>query len=158
MQSITVHVPDDRVADFYVHFGEFLASEATSEPEKPLVSAAGLTIPAWVHDDEAPVIAAQLWNALSDSVRGVFRVLIAGALEADTPRRFTPADLAEHAGVAHGGRGIAGMLGAAGNAIRKLGLPTYEIRKGDTWHCVWHWSHGLYSMDPEVAELLRPHI
>lgn len=156
MQTLTIHVPDERVSEFYIRFGEFLSSPAAPTPPA-LIGETGLTIPAWVRDEQAPAMASQLWNALSDSVQDVFRVLIDGAMEADGPQRYTPDELAQRAKVAHGDRGIAGMLGAAGKAIRKVGLPVYKIDGGNTWHCVWHWHQGLYSMDREVAELLRQH-
>ncbi len=146
MIPITVHVPDHRVEDFYIRFGEFLVD--TGERDSPTLLKSGL-VPSWVLSDDADAIAARLWAALSGQGQILLHKLIINA-----GRRMTPQELAYAFGHPQGTAKVAGVLGGIGKAIRRADLPLYKTPSGDLWHYVWDWENDHYSMTPEVADVM----
>jgi hypothetical protein len=146
---ITVHVPDHRVEDFYIRFGEFIAD--TGDRDSPTRLDSGM-VPSWVLEDEADAIAARLWSALSGQGQILLHKLIINAKQ--TTVRVTPEELAAAFGHPKGTARVAGVLGGVGKAIRRAGLPLYKTPSGDVWHYVWDWDGEHYSMTPEVAAVL----
>lgn len=147
---ITVHVPDHRVEEFYIRFGEFVAD--VPNPDAPILLPSG-TVPSWVETDEAPTIAAELWDEISLPGKGILRHMIEAARE-ETVHLF-PKELADLSKHPKGAAGVAGILGGVGKAIRRAGLPVYTTPRGTSWHYIWDWDGERYSMTPEVARLLR---
>lgn len=147
---ITVHVPEHRVEDFYIRFGEFIAN--VPDPEAPIQLPSG-TVPSWIKTGEAAAIAAGLWNEISFPGRRILHYLIGEAKEETVS--LLPEELANLAGHPKGKSGVAGILGGVGKAIRRAGLPLYTTPRGTSWHYIWGWDGERYSMTPEVAQLLR---
>lgn len=147
---ITVHVPEHRVEDFYVRFGEFIAN--VSDPDAPTQLPSG-AVPSWIRTEEAPAIAAKLWNEISFPGRRMLHYLIREAK--DETVSLLPEEFATLTGHPKGKSGVAGILGGVGKAIRRAGLPMYKTPRGTSWHYIWGWDGERYSMTPEVAELLR---
>ncbi|AUI50907.1 hypothetical protein [Arthrobacter crystallopoietes] len=147
---ITVHVPDHRVEDFYIRFGEFVAN--VPNPDAPTVLPSG-TVPSWVQTDEAPAIAATLWDEISLPGHSVLLHMIRAT--GDETVHFLPDEIAKAMSHPKGTSGIAGILGGVGKAIRRAGLPMYTTPRGTSWHYIWGWDGERYSMTPEVARLLR---
>jgi hypothetical protein len=148
--SITVYVPDHRVEEFYVRFGEFISD--TPNPEAPVRLKSGV-IPRWAESDDAASIAAALWGEISLPGHSVLLHMIRGTDENTT--YFRPEEIADALNHPKGKSGIAGILGGVGKAIRRAGLPMYSTSSGGTWHYIWNWDGDRYSMTPEVARLLR---
>ncbi len=155
---ITVHVPDDRVPEFYARFGEFVAHPSrVDDVTSPLWLESGTYGPAWVTSDRAAELADKLWSEVSGPGQSV--LLFMSRATDDAPREFHPDDLAR--GLNHPKRasGIAGILGGVGKAIRRAGLPMYTTPRGNAWHYIWGWDGRVYTMSPEVAQLIqRTHI
>jgi len=147
---ITVHVPDHRVEEFYIRFGEFISN--IRHPEDPLRLPSG-TVPSWVQTDDAPKLAAKLWEEVSLPGHAVLNYLVR-ATKTETVH-LRPEEIAEAMSHPKGKSGIAGILGGVGKAIRRASLPTYTTPNGDSWHYIWDWDGERYSMAPEVAEVLR---
>lgn len=150
MIPITVHVPDHRVEEFYIHFGEFVADTPT--PDRPAHLDSG-TVPSWVLSEGADAIADRLWSALSGQGQILLNKLMIEAH--DETVRLTPDELAALFGHPKGVARVAGVLGGVGKAIRRAGLPLYKTSSGNVWHYVWDWDGEQYSMTPEVAKVLR---
>ena len=147
---ITVHVPDHRVEDFYIRFGEFLAD--VPNPDAPTLLPSG-TVPSWVETDEASAIAAALWEEISGPGHSVLRFMARAT--GDETVHFLPEEIANGIGHPKGKAGVAGILGGVGKAIRRASLPIYTTPRGNSWHYIWNWDGERYSMTPEVARLLR---
>ncbi|MFJ4998649.1 hypothetical protein ACIP5T_10880 [Microbacterium sp. NPDC088619] len=150
MIPITVHVPERRVEEFYIRFGEFVAETPDSAEPVRLESGA---VPSWVLADDAQEVASRFWSGVSLPGRSVLTFLSRSA-KRDTVH-FTPDQLASALNHPNGVSGIAGILGGVGKAIRRAQLPLYRTPKGGDWHYVWGWDGEKYSMTPEVAKLLR---
>lgn len=147
---ITVHVPEHRVQEFQIRFGEFIAE--VPEPDAPTRLPSGI-VPAWVETGEAPTIAATLWDKISLRGQEVLLHMIQGT--GDQTMHFLPRDIAKAVSDPKGAPGVAGTLGGVGRAVRRAGLPLYVTPKGKNWHYIWDWDGLRYSMTPEVAALLR---
>ena len=147
---ITVHVPEHRVEEFYIRFGEFVAD--VPDPDAPTRLPSG-TVPSWVETNEAPAIAETLWGKISPQGQGVLLHLIRAT--GDETMHFLPGEIAKAISHPKGASGVAGILGGVGKAIRRAGLPMYTTPKGASWHYIWDWDSERYSMTPEVARLLR---
>lgn len=147
---VTVHVPDHRVEEFYIRFGEFVAD--VPNPDVPTLLPSG-TVPSWVETDEAPSMAAALWDEISLPGKGILRHMIEAAR--DETAHLLPKELADLSQYPKGAPGVAGVLGGVGKAIRRAGLPVYATPRGTSWHYIWDWDGERYSMTPEVARLLR---
>ena len=150
MIPITVHVPDHRVEEFYIRFGEFVADAA--DPDRPIHLESG-TVPSWVLTEGADAIADRLWSALSGQGQILLNKLMVHAN--DEAVRLTPDELADLFGHPKGVARVAGVLGGVGKAIRRVGVPLYKTASGNVWHYVWDWDGERYSMTPEVAKVLR---
>ncbi|MFE6966800.1 DUF6416 domain-containing protein [Agromyces sp. NPDC057679] len=136
MAQITIPVPDDRLADFYRQFADWLGETASTNPSP--------TAGPWYDQPGAAEIASRIWSYLSPNARVMFDLMIEAP---DEP--FSPSDFAEAADLENGGHGVAGVLGRAGAAVKKAGLIT------DGWHGVWNWDRENYSMDPGAAALFK---
>ena len=147
---ITVHVPEHRVEEFQIRFGEFVAK--VPNPDAPTLLPSG-TVPSWVETDEAPVIAATLWAEISLPGHAVLLHLIGAT--GDETVHFLPEEIAKAISHPKGASGVAGILGGVGKAIRRAGLPMYTTPRGTSWHYIWDWDGERYSMTPQVARLLR---
>jgi len=150
MIPITVHVPQRRVEEFYIRFGEFVAEKPDIEP--PLHLASG-NVPRWVQADGALPVAQRFLAEVSGPGLSLLRYLV-DAARTETAS-FTPQEWVEISGYPKGPSGIAGVLGQVGKAVRRANLPMYRADGGNTWHYVWDWDGERYSMTPEVARLLR---
>lgn len=147
---ITVHVPEHRLGEFHLRFGEFLSN--VPDPDAPTRLPSGI-VPSWVVTDEAPAIAATLWDKVSERGQTVLLHLIEAT--GDKTAHFPPGEIAKAISDPKGTSGVAGTLGGVGKAIRRAGLPMYTTPKGKSWHYIWDWDGERYSMTPEVARLLR---
>lgn len=150
MRQITVLVPDRRVEEFYIRFGEFLVQKPSSD--EPALLASG-TVPGWAVADDAPAIALRFWRELSLPGAAMLRYLMRAA-KSETAV-LTADELAEMSGHPKKASGVAGTLGGIGRAVRRADLPLYKTPRGADWHYVWWWDGERYSMTPEVAKLLR---
>ena len=150
---ITVHVPESRVPEFYIQFGEFLTEDPSTDTLSPPLYLPSGRVPAWTQDDDASQRAAALTGEMSGPGIAVLRHLVNAAQEETAI--FTAGELAEMTGHPHGKSGVAGILGGVGKAIRRVGLPMYATPRGNPWHYVWDWDGERYSMTPEVARLLK---
>lgn len=150
MIPITVHVPERRVEEFYIRFGEFVAE--IPESADPVRLESGV-VPAWAQKGDAQAVAARFWNEVSGPGHSVLSFLSRSAMRETA--HFTPDELASALQHPNGVSGIAGILGGVGKAIRRAQLPMYRTPRGTEWHYVWDWDGEKYSMTPEVAKLLR---
>lgn len=150
---VTVHVPEERVPDFYAQFGNFMIAKA-AETDLPL-RVDGRAIPWWVKDENAQELANSLMRETSFLGSRLLQRM-AQQVEGEEPARITAQELTDlfahpNGSVSH----TAGVLGGVGKAIRRAGLPVYRLRSGGTWHYIWDWDGDVYTMQPEVAALLR---
>ncbi|WIB65609.1 hypothetical protein [Curtobacterium sp. MCBD17_040] len=156
-RQVTVYVPDARMEEFYIRFGDFMGGgpSPSSEGENPPARHQAGQPPAWTREQGAEERAAAFWHDVTDPGRDVLRVLIAGA-EEEPPRHFLPADVVAAVG-AKSTQAIAGILGGVGQVVSGHDLPSYDYEPGRAWHFVWDWDpkKRLYSMAPEMAALLR---
>lgn len=147
---ITVHVPNHRVEDFYIRFGEFLAD--VPDPDAPTQLPSG-TVPSWVMTDEGRTLGEALWDEISGPGHSVITYMARAT--GDETKQFLPEEIAKGVNHPKGTAGVAGILGGVGKAIRRAGLPVYTTPTGNSWHYIWGWDGERYSMTPEVAGLLR---
>ncbi|MFC5932160.1 DUF6416 domain-containing protein [Cryobacterium melibiosiphilum] len=152
MKEVTVFVPEQRIAEFYRRFGEFMSETEEFTAASELLS--GDRVPAWVTDPGAVHLAQKIWSNLSAAGQTALGLLVDGALE-ERPKRFTPRELVEHIDHPNGVSGVAGVFGSAGRAVKKAGAPRYLSDDGDPWHFVWDWDGTQYWMAPQVAALFR---
>lgn len=150
LYQITVHVPDHRVEEFYIRFGEFL----TNMPDltAPLAVESRL-LPGWVEADDALKIAEKFWGELSGPGRSVLLYMARAAKHSTAS--LSADKVASEVQHPNGKSGIAGILGGVGKAIRRANLPMYSTPSGGRWHYIWDWDGDVYTMEPKVAELLR---
>lgn len=148
--SITVPVPDDRVAEFYQFFGQWLAGTfpLARTPETPASPSEPRPAPTYKHwgNTEADLEdAALLWSKFSPRARKMFSLLI------DNPeKRFTGEEIAEAVNIPNGAHGVAGVLawpGRHGAAIGRL-LPSIWDEDEET-------EETYYWMSEERADLFR---
>jgi Family of unknown function (DUF6416) len=120
-KTITVDVPEERVAEFYAWFAQFLATDTGSWPPRRGRGGFGPSHgpPA---GDRAPWAAADadkaawLYGRLSEPARELFDVLI------DAPgERLGGNELAARLKLEKGAHGLAGILAWPGRWCRKLG-------------------------------------
>ena len=146
----TFRIPDHRVEEFYIRFGEFISN--TPNPAAP-IEIDSRPVPGWVEADDALKIAEKFWGEVSMPGR---RVLLYMARAATNSTAFISAKkIAEEMQHPKGKSGIAGILGGVGKAIRRADLPMYSTPSGGIWHYIWDWDGDVYAMEPKVAELLR---
>ncbi len=153
-KSVTVEVPEDRVPEFYLWFGAFLASAPGSGPPGSGPPRFGRGGPrrggfgrhghedrrAWTADDLDD--ARWLYARLSDPARELFDLLI------DSPgERHSGNAIAARLEIDKGAHGLAGIVAWPGRWCRKLGLdfPITTTARDD--------GGTDYAMQPELAEL-----
>lgn len=147
MPDITVPVPDDRVADFYQFFGQWLAgallpTAPDSNTDQRPNDEAGRRKP-WQADDLEQ--AAWLWGQLSARAKAMFTILMANPGE-----KVTGAQIAAGAGIPNGASGVAGVLAWPGRYSWQLSrhLPVeseWDVDRGAS----------VYWMSPANAELFE---
>ncbi|HEX9229146.1 MAG TPA: DUF6416 domain-containing protein [Arthrobacter sp.] len=152
MKEVTVHVPEERVIEFYRRFGEFMSQEEEFTAADGHLS--GGRAPAWATGPGAEELVARICSNLSAAGQRTLGLLADGALE-ERPKKFTPQELVEHLHHPNGVSGVAGVFGSAGRAVRKARVPRYPTKNGKQWHFVWDWDGSHYWMVPEVAALFR---
>ena len=104
MIDVTVKVPEDRVPEFYVMYGQWLNGAPAAEAA--LVGRNAQTPdsrPAWTEADGD--VAREVWNKLSSAAKRLFSTLIDNP---ETP--FSGEELAEILGLPNGKHGVAGVL------------------------------------------------
>jgi hypothetical protein len=146
-KQVTVPVPEERVAEFYLWFASFLAAEPGAPPPgRRGARRAGFGHPghpepaAWSAKDADQ--ARWLYGKLAPPARALFD-LLAGA----PGERFAGNDIAARLGLEKGAHGVAGILAWPGRYTRRLGrvspIATAGRDDGGT----------DYFMDPDVAAL-----
>ncbi|GAC1438926.1 MAG: hypothetical protein NVSMB51_15850 [Solirubrobacteraceae bacterium] len=146
-KQVTVGVPEDRVAEFYLWFAAFLASEAGSRPPRGPRGGRGLhrhhrEATPWQPQDQEQ--ARWLLLKLADPARALFELLSASPGE-----RLSGNEVAARLGLEKGAHGVAGILAWPGRYCRHLGrvLPISTEGRAD--------GGTDYFMDAEVARLFR---
>ena len=123
-KTITVDVPQERVAEFYLWFAHFLQAPAGGGPPRGPRGGFGrrpggfgdddVARAAWTPDDLEP--ARRLYQRLSPPARQMFDLLI------DAPGEpISGNDLASRLGLDNGAHSVAGILAWPGRWSRKLG-------------------------------------
>lgn len=148
MPDITIPVPEDRVADFYQFFGQWLAGDLQGTTGHHLDSSgtpgAGVdTRVSWTLDDDAA--AEQLWRKMSGRARGLFTFLME-----EPGKRYTGAQIAEAVGIPNGANGVAGVLAWPGRFCYQLQrpLPTQ-------WEDGEDGAPSVYWIEPGIAKLFE---
>jgi len=140
MFETTVPVPEDRISEFYVMFGHWLAG-TEMEP----FDVAKPELQAWTNNKEDEELAKVVWTKLSDRAKSLFSTLM------DAPeKKFSGEDLAEALDIPNGKYGTAGVLAWPGRHSSAVGriLPcNYE--DGPVGGSAGYW------MTKEVAALFR---
>ena len=148
-RNVTVAVPEERVPEFYMWFGAFLASEPGTPPLGSRRGGRGHwghrshEMRAWSAEDADQ--AAWLLGKLAPPARELFE-LLAGAPGA----RFGGEAIAQRLGLEKGAHGVAGILAWPGRYSRRLGreMPIATAGRPD--------GGTDYYMEPEVAALFAP--
>jgi hypothetical protein len=145
-KQITVAVPEERVAEFYIWFGEFLAAEPGSRQHRGRRGARGSRRHSepepW--SDEDLKQATWLYRKLAPPARELFDLLME---ESGEP--FAGEEIARRLGLEKGAHGVAGILAWPGRYSRHLGrlLPIETAGRPD--------GGTDYYMEPQVAALFR---
>jgi hypothetical protein len=143
-KSITVDVPEERVAEFYAWFARFLATPPGEGPPRGPRGGFGhgghhdVERREWSDDDVE--VAARLYGRLSPPARRLFDLLI------DAPGVPVEGNrVAAELGLENGAHGVAGILAWPGRWSRKLGrtFPITTAGRPD--------GGTDYSMGPRVA-------
>ena len=148
-KSITVDVPEERVAEFYLWFSHFLQAPAGMAPPRGPRGGFGrggrfadAERPAWSGDDAE--LAQRLYHRLSPPAREMFDLLI------DQPGEPVSGNaLAARLGLENGAHSVAGILAWPGRWSRKLGRAfpiTTEGREDGATD---------YRMDAETAAVFK---
>lgn len=161
MREVTVPIPEDRIAEFYEKFGEFMSEQKASTGANGLPnlrrppSVDGDDVPGWINDQDAEERARVFWDLLSDTGRETLGVLIDRALDEETSDRLSVEELVAATDNSKGASGLAGVFGAAGRATKAAQLPRYLTKKGDgDWSYIWNWDGQHYWVPTPVARLL----
>lgn len=139
MQEVKVLVPEERVAEFYQWFGEWLENP---DRARGVAEVRELELEKWQNSPEDIEVARKVWGLFSPRARKLFDFLMDSAGD-----RF-PADfLAEKIGLTTGAYGVSGVLGGAGKRC-------YSV--GKSW--MWEWEideekGSMYAVEPEIAEI-----
>ena len=147
-KQVTVGVPEERVAEFYLWFAAFLASEAGSRPPRGPRGGRGLhhrghhAAAPWGPGDVEQ--AKWLLNKLAGPARALFELLSAAPGE-----RLSGNEIAARLQLEKGAHGVAGILAWPGRYCRHLGrvMPIATEGRAD--------GGTDYYMEPEVAALFR---
>jgi hypothetical protein len=121
MADITVHIPDDRVSEFYLMLGSWLAQGASGPqdrrqaPQDPRAS----TLADWTDSASDLKRARKMWRNFSTRAKDAVLVLLDYPGEA-----ITGADLAPAAGIGDGARGVAQALAEAAQHATAAGRRT----------------------------------
>lgn len=145
-KQVTVAVPEERVAEFYMWFATFLGAQPGGPPPggpwrrghrpRPGMREAS----AWSANDADP--AAWLYGKLAPPARELFDLLV------DAPgQRFSGNEIASRLRLEKGAHGVAGILAWPGRYCRKLGreLPIATAARDD--------GGTDYYLEPEIAAL-----
>lgn len=140
MIDVTVKVPEERIAEFYAWFGQWLAGGGGEK-----AAAATAKDGSWSPSDLE--LAAKYWEKLSIAAKALFSTLI------DNPgKKISGEELATKLELPNGKYGVAGVLawpGRHGNALGRS-IPCSRTdgdpKDGDG---------ALYWMEPELADLFR---
>lgn len=147
MSDITVPVPDDRIAEFYLFFGLWLGGSLTL-PEGgsqilPEASRDSGQRRNWTGSDEDREDAEKLWSKMTSRAKGFYNLLI------DAPGTvFTGNQIAKELSIPNGANGVAGVLAWPGRYCLNMNRRLPQ-----------HWKDGedgapsVYWMDAEVAAL-----
>ncbi len=151
--DITVPVPDDRVAEFFKWYGQWLEGSPPATPSAPLVRQVSpssvetlepqhnRSLQPWTDTEEDLALAKDLWRKLSAPAQAMIDFLAA-----DPGQRFSGAEIADAVGIPHGAAGVAGTLTWPSRHGVSMGrsLPT----SWDEYEC-------KYWLEPEVASLFH---
>ena len=118
-KQVTVPVPEDRVAEFYAWFAQFLAAEPGGPPRggprgRGFGPRSRHDADAWSVDDAEQ--ARWLYGKLAPPARELFDLLIA-----EPGRRFSGNEIAGRLKLQAGAHGVAGILAWPGRYSRRLG-------------------------------------
>ncbi|WP_082909145.1 DUF6416 domain-containing protein [Mycolicibacterium iranicum] len=143
MIDVTVKVPEDRVPEFYTMYGNWLnGSPSGPTPTVTKNSENPNDRPRWTDADTA--LAAEVWNKLSATAKGLFSTLI------DEPEtRFSGEELAGMLNIPNGKHGVAGVLAWPGR---------YCVSANRRWFWEWDYPEGetaVYWLSRENAALFR---
>jgi hypothetical protein len=122
--DITVHIPDDRVSEFYLMLGSWLARD-TGEPQAPSSAAppgagsSGTALQDWTDSDSDLDLARTVWRKFSSRAKDAVLVLLDYPGEA-----ITGQDLAPAAGFGGGAQGVAQALAQAAQEAAAAGRRT----------------------------------
>jgi Family of unknown function (DUF6416) len=124
MADITVHIPDDRVSEFYLMLGSWLAQDAGAPqpPPGPTGSGpapAGTALQDWTDSDSDLDRARTVWREFSTRAKDAVLVLLDYPGEAVTGQ-----DLAPAAGISGGAQGVAQALAQAAQHAAAAGRRT----------------------------------
>ena len=146
-KEVTVAVPEDRIPEFYMWFGAFLAAEPGTPP--PLAGRERRDSRGARHHGQARAWSAEdadqaawLYGKLAPPARRLFDLLI------DAPgRRFGGEDIAKRLELEKGAHGVAGILAWPGRYARRLErtLPINTEGRSD--------GGTDYYMEPDLAAL-----
>jgi hypothetical protein len=128
MADITVHIPDDRVSEFYLMLGSWLAQGAG--PQAPAGGAApgstprgagpsGTALQSWTDSDSDLDRARTVWREFSTRAKDAVLVLLNYPGEAITGQELAPA-----AGISDGAHGVAQALAQAAQECTAVGRRT----------------------------------
>jgi hypothetical protein len=140
MIDVTVKVPEDRVAEFYTMYGQWLSGALSPAPEPTVEDA---EVSEWSSGDVE--LAQELWNKFNDRAKALFTTLL------ENPgQRFTGQELAERLNIPNGSNGVAGVLAWPGRYCKQYGRTI-------CWHVDWSDDAyvAVYWLEGVLADLFR---
>jgi Family of unknown function (DUF6416) len=121
MADITVHIPDDRVSEFYLMLGSWLARGAAGpqDPREAPPDPRASALQDWTDSDSDLDRARTVWRKFSTRAKDAVLVLLDYPGEA-----ITGQDLAPAAGIGDGAHGVAQALAQAAQQAAAAGRRT----------------------------------